>query len=728
MKLPARLQAWTMAFTGPLLFVYAFVDSQFRDTEGYLDARFMLPVSIALACGVLAWSASKPWRYSGAWLSLAIVGQAAALQLIDAGSRIHYQHYKMADLFSASNALPLVLIGLQSLFVAIATLRYKNPAISWIQSTLRNWQIAAIAVCLVIFSATLSPTVPFYITELLFAGFLQFVNLANFILVIYALPETTTDGLKQHFDGWLGNLEASTPLEPGNVDRFAFVLALLVTTVAATLSLFIYERHPHIPDEVVYLFHAKYFAQGLLALPLPPVLEAFDMDLMMFEEQRWYCPVPPGWPAILAVGSYFGIPWLVNPILAGISVLLAYMLLRELFNKGMSRLILLLFALSPWQIFLAMSFLTHTASLVTTLLSALAVARMRRTHSFFWALLGGMALGATSWIRPLEGLAVAVLLGFWCLGIKGWGAKFKLIPVYILTTMIVGAAILPYNKYLTGNASKFPIMAYTDKYYGEGSNSLGFGPEKGLGWGAFDPFPGHGLLDVLINNNLNFFSVNSELFGWSSGSLFLVAALLLSGRMRRQDYWMLSVLVMIIGLHCLYWFSGGPDFGARYWYLTILPWIVLTVRGLLVLAEGMTDKRITQLTSFILVLSLTASVNFLPWRAIDKYHHYRNMRSDIRFLAQQNDFSSSLVLIQGERDPDYMSAATYNTPTLNSDDPIYAWDRNPEIRSQLLQAYPERKVWVIEGPSRTGAGYRIIKGPISAKQLHSEAVNPHSSP
>ena len=728
MKIPAQLQTWTLACAGPLLCVWAFVDSRFRDAEDYLDAIFMLPVAIALACGVLAWSASKPWRNSGAWLSLAIAGQAAALQLIDAGARIHYQHYKMADLLSASNLLPLTLVGLQTLIVAAATLRYKKPAISWMRTTLGLWQIAAIAISLVIFSATLSPSIPFYVSEFLFAGFIQFVNLANFILVIYALPETTTAGLKQQFNGWFGNFDDSKPLEPGNVDRFAIILALFVTILATILSLFAYERHPHLADEVVYLFHAKYLAQGFLTLPLPPVWEAFNMDLMMFEEQRWYCPVPPGWPAILAVGSYFGVPWLVNPLLAGVSVLLASMLLRELFNKGLARLILLLFALSPWQIFLAMSFLTHTASLVTTLLSALAVARMRRTHSFFWALIGGCALGVTSWIRPLEGLAVAVLLGFWCLGIKGWGAKFKLIPVYVLTTMIVGAAILPYNKYLTGDVGKFPIMAYTDKYYGEGSNSLGFGPEKGLGWGAFDPFPGHGLLDVLINNNLNFFSVNIELFGWSSGSLFLVVALLLSGRMRRQDYWMLSVLVMIVGLHCLYWFSGGPDFGARYWYLTLLPWIVLTVRGLLVLTREMTDKSITQLTSFILVLSLTASVNFLPWRAIDKYHHYRNMRSDIRSLAQQNDFSSSLVLIQGERDPDYMSAAAYNTPTPNSDSPIYAWDRNPEIRSQLLQAFPERNIWLIEGPSLTGAGYRIVKGPISAKQLYSEAVNMHSSP
>ena len=47
---------------------------------------------------------------------------------------------------------------------------------------------------------------------------------------------------------------------------------------------------------------------------------------------------------------------------------------------------------------------------------------------------------------------------------------------------------------------------------------------------------------------------------------------------------MLAVIAVIVGLHCFYWFSGGPDFGARYWYLVLIPCIVLAVRGLDVLS------------------------------------------------------------------------------------------------------------------------------------------------
>ncbi len=54
-------------------------------------------------------------------------------------------------------------------------------------------------------------------------------------------------------------------------DRIRLVLAGFVTLVAAALAVVSYQRHPHVPDEVVYLLQASYFAAGRLTMPLPPV-------------------------------------------------------------------------------------------------------------------------------------------------------------------------------------------------------------------------------------------------------------------------------------------------------------------------------------------------------------------------------------------------------------------------------------------------------------------------
>jgi len=283
--------------------------------------------------------------------------------------------------------------------------------------------------------------------------------------------------------------------------------------------------------------------------------------------------------------------------------------------------------------------------------------------------------------------------------------------------MVGGSLTFPYNRALTGDPTTFPIMAYTDSLYGPGKNAIGFGADRGLDFfGGLDPFPGHSLVDATINTNLNLFAVNTELFGWPTGSLWFIGALLLLGPLRRQDYWLLAVVLAIIGVHSLYWFSGGPDFGARYWYLILLPAVALTARGVLTLAAHMAQRQGSTKNSgpiFVaLCLVALAMTVFLPWRGADKYIHYRGMRPDIRVLAKEHSFGRSVVLIRGTRHPDYASAAIYNPLDLNEPVPVYVWDQGPDMYDALVTVYGDRPLWIVDGPTRSGAGYEVVDGPI----------------
>ncbi len=110
-------------------------------------------------------------------------------------------------------------------------------------------------------------------------------------------------------------------------------------------------------------------------------------------------------------------------------------------------------------------------------------------------------------------------------------------------------------------------------------------------------------------------------------------------------------------------------------------------------------------------------MNYIPWRAIDKYHHYRGMRPDIRYLAREKNSGKSLVLVRGNLRLDYASAAVYNPENLRGNAPIYALDRNPEVRTQVLKAYPDRSVWIVNDPSITYGGFEVIEVPLSANDL-----------
>jgi hypothetical protein len=114
---------------------------------------------------------------------------------------------------------------------------------------------------------------------------------------------------------------------------------------------------------------------------------------------------------------------------------------------------------------------------------------------------------------------------------------------------------------------------------------------------------------------------------------------------------------------------------------------------------------------------------YIPWRAIDKYHHFWGMRPDIRTLQTDHAFGRSLVLVRGDSHPDYTSAAIYNPLDLDASAPIYAWDRDPSVRQAVLAAFADRPVWVVEGPTLTQQGYRVIAGPVPAADVLAGAVS-----
>lgn len=678
----------------------------YRDAEGIPTGALCLPVSAGAALAVLAAGWTKPWRQAAAWFALALVGQAASLQMIDAGVRLHYQHYRPLGWLVANRPWLVALVALQAVAVLAGWRSRLWPLLSWLRRNFRPWQVAGLALVLWLPAATVSEDVRFYVAELAFAALLQTIALLNIILIAWSLPE--------------GRLAAASRFVPGSPDtrtggrgpdRIALAAAVWVSCLAAALSWLSYERHPHIPDEVVYLIHARYFAEGKLWLPPPPVPAAFDIDLMNLEPDRWFSPVPPGWPAVLALGVLAGAPWLVNPLLAGLNMLLAFALLRALYDRPTARLSSLLLACSPWHVFMAMNFMTHTLTLTLALAAGLGLVRVMRQGKPGWAALAGLGAAGAGLVRPLEGFTLGCLLAIWLLATRqNLRQKLAALAAFAAGGILLGAPALAYNRLLTGDALKFPIMAYTDKYYGPNSNALGFGPDRGLGW-AIDPNPGHSPFDALVNANLNTFSINIELFGWSTGSLWLAALYLFSGRLRKPDWLMLALCAAIFAVHFFYYFSGGPDFGARYWYLMLIPLIAFTAGGLARLEELLPAAG-NRIRAGLAALCLMALVNYFPWRAIDKYHHYEQMRPDVRELARKLDFGPSLVLVRGDRHPDYASAAVYNPLDLRAPAPIYAWDRNPEVRRQVIEAYRDRRVWILEGPTRTGAGYRVAAGPL----------------
>jgi 4-amino-4-deoxy-L-arabinose transferase-like glycosyltransferase len=681
--------------------------------EGSLQHPGLALAELVAALAIAFIGLARGWGKAAGWLALGLIGQAALLELYQAGPVVGYAHLRFWHGWS-EHALPLVVLAAQVGVVAVAAAPRLRRWGSWIGGRIGSLRAGFVLALMLAASAKLARPVEDFATELGVVFALHLVQLATIVLAVQALPPAAVERLRELGARWLG-APGEGP-EPGGLDRFAWTAALWCFLGTALLAVFVYERHPHVPDEVSYLLGARIFAHGGLSAPAPPVPEAFDVDLMTYDGQRWFSPVNPGCLLPLAVGARLGAPWLVNPVLSGLCVLAIYLFVREIADRRTARVSLLLACASPWFLFLGMSFMPHTWTLLCAVLAALAVARARRTGASAWAWFAGAMVGLVSLIRPLDGLAVGALLGLWALGLGGARLRLGSIAGLGLGALLVGAAVLPYNRHLTGRATRHPIMDYVDRVYGPGRNDLGFGPEKGLDWGGLDPWPGHTPQEALVNVQFNLAALDLELFGWATGSLWLLALAAFARRRERAERLMLAVLAAVVGLSCLYWFSGGPDFGPRYWFLAFAPCLVLTASGLRRL-EAAAGGESVRAGAAVLALAFLALATFVPWRAIDKYRSYRGMEPGVRELAQEHGFGRSLVLVRGARHPDYASAAAYNPLDWDAGEPIYAWDRNAEARAKVLERYADRPIWIVAGPSVTGGGFRLVEGPLSAAEV-----------
>lgn len=275
-----------------------------------------------------------------------------------------------------------------------------------------------------------------------------------------------------------------------------------------------------------YLFQAKYLSTGQLYLPPPPDAAAFDFEKLYSDGTRWFAYGFPGWPGVLSLGVLAGAPWLVNPLLAGATVLLVHSLVAKLYNRPLAHIVILLLAASPWFLFMSASFMPHPATVVWALGALLAVVKAQDSGRWVWGLVAGASLGALFLTRPHEAVFVGAAIGVCMLFSRPQLSRRTLVATGV-GGLLVGGLLFPYNYALTGDPLRTPHQVMTDARYYPGADRLGFGKEVGTyGWRQLDPLPGHGPIDVVINAHMNFYMSNLELFGWDFGSVGFMALLI----------------------------------------------------------------------------------------------------------------------------------------------------------------------------------------------------------
>lgn len=523
------------------------------------------------------------------------------------------------------------------------------------------------------------------------------INIANLLALGLLLPQSFLLSLAGRIDRLFSVGEAQSS---GAKPLLLWLAALWVFAVTMLLNLFAFDRIARIPDEVAYLFQAKYFAQGHLyaLMPSGPIAAALQYDWISMSDGKWFSIFPPGWPAVLAIGVAAGVPFLVNPLLAALTVPVSYSLTLRVGSPKLAVLVTLLLCGSPWYLATGASLMSHTLTMLLVLSGWWLMLEEGKRRPLAW-FAAGCLMGFLFLTRPLDGVIVGTLTGVWAMSrvrlttVKGWGE----VAAFGFGCLVVGALIFPYNQLLVGNALVTPIDHHFDLLWHPGANRLGFGTDIGApdNWGGIDIWQGHSPLEALIQSQFNLKMLNVELFGWAVGSLLPLFVHLIWGKLSRFDIAMLAVTVVAITAYALYWFNGGFYIGPRYWFMGLWPCVYLSARGLrtglaVLKAAGLVHARETIATVAILLGAL-ALVSFLPWRGITKYWEFRGSHSGYRDQMASGKPHNALVFVKSDNMSEYAGAFMLNEPDLKG--VIFVKDRGQSLNAPIMAQYPGRSVY-----------------------------------
>ncbi len=300
------------------------------------------------------------------------------------------------------------------------------------------------------------------------------------------------------------------------------IAAILITAFAFFMSGLVservFERLPHLEDEMAYLYQARVFAGGNIVIDSPQPANAYWQPFVVDSATTGnrFSKYTPGWSALLAIGVLLGYEHIVNSFLAALTVALVYRLGREVFNADVGIVAALLTAFSPAALLLNASLMSHTSGLFFTTLFIYAYWRLEKgKRAHLWGMIAGLSLGILAATRPLTTLGIGLPFIAWS-GVRLIMALFNssdempfvprilkiLTPLLVLSgfTLLIASSIPAYSYAATGDAQQNLYELVWDY------DRIGFGEGHGRNRHRIEKALSHARFDLSLTR--------ADLFGW----------------------------------------------------------------------------------------------------------------------------------------------------------------------------------------------------------------------
>lgn len=338
---------------------------------------------------------------------------------------------------------------------------------------------------------------------------------------------------------------------------FGAFLALVAFTLALWFAFYCYGGRFFSSDEMAQRLQANLLLQGRFFARLDAPPEFFSAPgVVITPAGRLYSQFPIGGPAAIALGVAIGVPWVINPLLTGLTALGVYRFAAAVYGEPIGRASGVLFALSPFVLFVGASQMNHVLTLAGVVLALVGLVRWDRggggAASAWGAALVGAGIGVAAATRPYDAVAVSVAIAAFQLARVARDRRLaRSLAVQLLVGALPVAILLWANARTTGSPWLFGYDVLNGAAHQPGFHVAPTGvphtPLRGL---------------QLASGYL--LRLDRYLFEWPlPGLLPVVVALALLPSFNRWDGLLLGSAGALLVAYACYWFDGffaGPRF------------------------------------------------------------------------------------------------------------------------------------------------------------------------
>ncbi len=486
------------------------------------------------------------------------------------------------------------------------------------------------------------------------------------------------------------------------------------------------ERIPHVQDSVNYWFQAQLFSMGRTWIEAPENVESFASEHIIVQNRRWYCHYPFLVPLLFMVGMKMGAIWLINPLIAALSVLLVFQLCMKHFSWRVAVWSAIFMVSSPFFLVMSSSFMSHPLGFLLTAACLYYFLQQLQNPTVRNAVMLGISIGLLFNTRPLTAFAVGLpIISFHIRNRINFKGRMLFHLSIMSAIALIGVALFfLYSSHLSGKTLQFAthtavndtkgptsikiVNRFVNSFAAAGVGRSGHTPERGIGCTK-------ALLELLHTYAMNWPR-------WFNFSFFLIPLIL--WKRLEKDLFLYWTFFSIPLWYSLYWRSAIM-YGPRYIYEVMPIVIILSARGMDVCLEAagwihrnsfMNSWNTLKASRFIASTFLWIFTGWLVFTNVNQFiiTDYYDMKENpivslvpMRLSSMKNfngvnrsiqnevdkwKISDAVVFVDDRRWQGFGSVSCFNHPSLDTD-VVFARDKGPENYKVVMEMFPGKSAY-----------------------------------